>query len=79
VFKGFVEPTNLLLGPLTLGDVAEVPHPTVVGAVLALHRRAVAIEGSPVLEQDLVAALLIRMLVEVGYPCQELLRAGQLV
>jgi hypothetical protein len=78
-FEGLVESMDHLLGSLAVGNVAEVPHPTVIGAVLALQRRAVAVEGSPVLEQNLVTALLVRMIVEVGYPCKKLLWVDQLV
>src|SRR3712207_7967762 len=44
----------------SLGDVAEVPNPAVVGAVLPPDRRAVAVEDAAVLEHDLVSAIFVR-------------------
>ena len=55
-----------LLGVLPLGDVAEEPDPPVVVALLAADRCAVAVEDPAVAQEDLVAALLVGMLVQVG-------------
>src|SRR4051794_9985441 len=79
IFEGLVESADLPINLFALRDVAEVPHPTVVRTVRALNRRAVAIEGSPILQQDLIAAFLVWMLVEISYSCQKRLRLDKFV
>ena len=68
---------DLLAAP-HLGDVPEVPDPAEQLSLGAVHRRAVALEDAAVDELDLVAAPLVRMVVEVGDPLVELVGLGQL-
>src|SRR4051812_9925710 len=65
--------TQRCLVLLALGDVAEVPHPTIVRTIRTFDRSAVAIEDPAIFQQNLLATLLVRMLVEIGYPRQKLL------
>src|SRR4051812_18876920 len=69
--------TQRRLGLLALGDVAEVPHPAIVRAVRTFDRSAVAIEDPAIFQQNLLATLLVRMLVQISYPRQKLLRIDQ--
>src|SRR5690606_35541699 len=60
-----------LLGAFPVRDVAEEPDAAVVVALGAADGGAVAVEHAAVAEADLVAALLVRVLVEVGHAGEE--------
>src|SRR6185436_18106402 len=70
---------QVLLRLLPARDVAEVPDAAVELAVGSFDRGAEAVERAPVLQVDLVAALLVRMLVEVADAVEELSRVLELL